>query len=294
MSETDNGDVMARISALVDADSGESPGDEHVDENQQEVDQEPAAQADIEEFLDANQEGAESPDDDGENENEQEQEQDLNEGLDVKALAERLGVDAAEIYDIQFKYGDGESMSLGELKDLGSRSKEIEAQGESLTIKLEDHENDQLRSRAEMNLIISMLPKEAISEHFVETAREQHRIAMSRERISLLEAIPAWQEPQAEKAGRELIISALDDYGFSKGEVAAMLDHRLVKVIHDFARLREKVRNKGEVVRGKIKAGKAGNKPGSSRSRKSADRLARAKDLASNDLRKGINTLFEV
>ena len=226
-------------------------------------------------------------------EEESESEPEPDESLDPKTLAERLGIDVDEVYGIKFKYGDdGESMSLGELKDLGTRVKTIDQEAETLEVDRTSLENDNMTSRAEIQNIVSMLPMEAITPQLVAAARQQHNNLVQNERVALLSAIPAWTEPTVELEARGEILENLKQYGFKAVEVNHMMDHRLIKMIHDFTRLKARLLPKTEEVRKLRKSGRL-NKPARDRSGESR-RVTRAKEIGqTGDTRGAINALFD-
>jgi hypothetical protein len=224
---------------------------------------------------------------------ESESDPDPDESLDPKALAEKLGIGVDEIYGIKFNYGDdGESLSLGELKDLGVRVKTIEQEAETLEVDRISLENDNMTSRAEIQNIVSLLPMDAITPQLVAAARQQHDNLVRDERVALLSAIPAWNEPGAELAARGEILENLKQYGFREVEVNHMMDHRLIKMVHDFTRLKSRLLPKTEEVRSLRKSGRL-NKPARDRSGESR-RVTKAKAIGkTGDVRGAINAIFD-
>lgn len=164
------------------------------------------------------------------------------EGATPKALAERLGIEASEIYKMRIPVGDsGDTISLGELKDVGVRASTLDAEVETFESDRTEYINEKMKSRNELQNIISLLPSELITPELIQQARTQHAAMVRTERIGLLEALPRWKDPAVESEARTNMLEHLKGYGFNEVEVNNMLDHRLVKLIADFTALKLKV-----------------------------------------------------
>lgn len=292
--------LQERIEALVDS------GREQEQDTDESDDQDPGEsedpRGDIESHLaddedresdqDDDQGESQGDEDDESDESQDSEDDDAGEGLSVTDLAEKLGIDPKEIYGLRFKYGDdGESLTLGELKDLGGLSTKLVEDSESIVQERDDILLDRMRSRSELNSILAMLPE--VSPEMMSEAKRQHQATVERERDSLLEILPAWADSAKEKLAREAIESNLADYGFNPLELTSILDHRMIFLLHDFTRLRESIRKpRAEIQR--IKGAKGSKKRPVPKGEKGAKRQARAKAIANKDgLRSGINSLFE-
>ena len=210
------------------------------------------------------------------------------ETLDAKALAEKLGLPIEELYAMRFPYGeDGDAITLGELKDAGIRARTIDAEGESLSQERDSFINDRMKSRSELQNIVSLLPE--IPAELMQAAQQQQHLTMQQERVSLLEAIPEWSDPGIEQPARAAIQENLNLYGFSELEAAYMVDHRLVKLLHDYTRLRSKlVAPKAQVSKMKKTTRR---KPRSKQSRK-REGVEQANRIGRSDVRGAINKLL--
>lgn len=267
-SEDPRGDIESH---LADDDDRESEQDDDQDESPGEDDQD---------------------DQDDQDESSDSEDDDAGEGLSVTDLAEKLGIDPAEVYGLRFKYGEtGESLTLGELKDLGGLSTQLHEDSESIVQERDDILLDRMRSRSELNSILAMLPE--VSAEMMTEAKRQYTATVARERDSLLEILPAWSDSGNEKIARDAIARNLADYGFNPLELTSILDHRMVFLLHDFTRLRESIRKpKAEIQR--IRGQKGSRKRKVPKGEKGSKRQARAKGIASKDgLQAGINSLFD-
>tara|TARA_R110000796_G_scaffold23154_1_gene66660 strand:- start:183 stop:1052 length:870 start_codon:yes stop_codon:yes gene_type:complete len=214
--------------------------------------------------------------------------------LDAKGLAEKLEMDIKDVYAIKFNYGDGESLTLGELKDLGGRAATIDAESESLEQSRDQFANLNMTARQELQSLVSLLPVEALSPDLLQAAKVQKETIVYNERIKLLNVIPDWKDPAIEAGARASMLENLKEYGFREVEAESMMDHRLVKLLHDYTRLRARVKPGQDAVKA-FKANK-GKKPNrtNSRRRQESQAYERAKEIGrTGNSRGAINAIFE-
>lgn len=295
ISDKDDQALRSRIDALL-ADPGEkdqdddredddAPGDE---ESQETGDDDTTLGLSDEDLIDTDQDEDEDQDQETDEEDDQETGEPL---MTAKELAEKLGVGVKDVYEIKFPYGrNGESLSLGELKDVGIRARDLDSQTTQLDIDREAHTNDKMVSRAEMQNIISLMPE--IPQQLVDQAKAQYRNVVNQERISLLSTIPAWSDPAKERTDRDAILVNLRTYGFTEVEMNHMLDHRLVKLLDDYTRLKGKlVKPKADIKA--MAAQKGGRKALPPGKRKRAANRKRANEIGrTGNTRGAINALL--
>lgn len=228
----------------------------------------------------------ESPDND-------EVENDQDEDLDANGLAEKLNITVAELYKVKFKYGDkGESLTLGELKDVGARANQLDDEAEMLIDDRTRLDNDNMKSRVEIQNIVSLLPAEALTPELMQKSKEQHESLVRQERIALHETIPGWKEPSVELEARLAMNAHLAEYGFKEVEANYMIDHRLIKFIHDMTVMRDRSKLKAAEVRKIAKKNQRRKRP--SVVKGSDSRHQKAKELGRRgDARGAINAIFE-
>ena len=226
----------------------------------------------------------EQPDNEGESLGEAEAET-----LDAKSLAEKLGIDVKDLYEMEFPYGEnGEAITLGELKDAGIRARTIDEEAETLTNDRNSYVNEQMKSRNELQQIVSLLPD--IPPGLRDAAIRQHDVVRQTERVKMLETVPEWRDPGKEQEAMNNISSTLKEYGYSDTEMSYMLDHRMIKLFHDFTRL------KGKLVKPKAAIQAVKKKSGSRR--KNPDRGKNKRDTAAaigskGNVKGAIDKLFE-
>lgn len=286
--------LRSRIDALLESKDDDQETDQDDDSQETDEQQEQIGIAD-EDINAAGQDDDDQETDQDEDDQETDQDdddQETDESLTAKDLAEKLGVNVKDIYKIKFPYGrNGESLSLGELKDVGIRARDLDSQTTQLESDREAYTNDKMVSRAEMQNIISLLPE--IPQQLVDQAQAQYRNVVSQERVALMETIPAWSDPAKEKAARTDILTNLKTYGFTAVEMDHMLDHRLVKLLDDFTRLKGKlVKPKSDIQA--MKKGATGKKRAPVGSRKRQSNRKRSVEMGKQgDTRGAINTLLD-
>ena len=217
--ETDESDVSA--SSSQDEDPGETLGMSEADlaaesENEDTVDE------DLDESQEDGERTVEEP-----------------EPLDAQGLAEKLDMSIEDIYAIKFNTGEGDPLTLGELKDAGTRVRTLVEDTEQLDAARVNHTNDTMRARAEIQQIVSLLPE--IPDELIRLAQHQYQQVSERERVNLVKAIPAFRDPSVEAERKAGMLDTVSQYGFNEVELNHMIDHRLVKLIDDFTRLRQKL-----------------------------------------------------
>lgn len=89
-----------------------------------------------------------------------------------------------------------------------------------------------------------------------QTAQQRHGAALSqyqqqqkqkrdeilqKEAGLILEAVPEWREPKVAAEGRQRIANLMAEYGFERNSLDGVMDSRIIRVLHEFAQLKEKV-----------------------------------------------------
>lgn len=79
-----------------------------------------------------------------------------------------------------------------------------------------------------------------------ESAKAAHQALVAQQKAEVaqrelqltLQHIPEWQNPEAFQAGATAVAELGQTYGFSQAEMAALADHRMIRVMHDLVSLR--------------------------------------------------------
>ena len=156
----------------------------------------------------------------------------------IKALAEKLGVDAADLYKVKIPMSNGEVMSLGQLKDAVQSGLDVDSRTQELTQKQIEYENQRLKERAEVTALLSKV-QHAITPEMVEQTRAERDQLIARERQALLEAVPEWRDAETYTRDRTALVEFVGEYGVSEAEFSNVTDHRLVKLLRDAHKLKQ-------------------------------------------------------
>ncbi|HSC79914.1 MAG TPA: hypothetical protein VLC08_06155 [Chitinolyticbacter sp.] len=191
------------------------------------------------------------PDDDDQGDPDEEGDED-DAGQDKPATldeaAKRLGMTRQEFNAIPVQVG-AQSMTLGELKAKLPELLKLDQSREQLEDDRGTWELERIASYRNINAIIDALPKNAHTAGMLRELERQHENERNRELESLHFARPRWADPTYATGARDKIAKMAADYGITRAEINALMDHRHVLLAQDFAELREKVKASREAAR---------------------------------------------
>lgn len=184
--------------------------------------------------------------------------------MTLKALAEKLEMPVKDLYSVEL--GDG--MTIGQLKD---RMKDL-TQADDVLATAEDRrqqvENELMQRRRELAVAAQNLGREPTEAERQQATRAWHDY-VEHETTQVMNVIPEWKDPAIAEPERTAVVGLLKDYGLSDTEIANTVDHRQIKLINDFARLRSKVRAAAEQQRiGQKRAPQRSNRSGQDTSKR--------------------------
>lgn len=194
--------------------------DEKPDTDDLETDDEVEAKADEDADLETGDEADEAD------------ESDEVEAYKLENLAEKLGVEAEDVYNIEVPIADGETATISELKDAYKDVEAINTERETLEHTRVTQQNEQLAARDQITKLVSLLGDQVPDELWqaVEDIQGQE-VAKAGE--SMLAAIPDWKEPAAVKADMTAMGEHLKSYGFTAADLGRVMDSRLMVYIRD-------------------------------------------------------------
>lgn len=166
----------------------------------------------------------------------------------LQSLAEKSGLDLKELYAVAVPLGDGrEATTLGGLKDQFQEYSRLVEKTEAFEENRTEFENNMIRSRAELQQIIAKLPAESLSQELLAEVASEYAETRQREQTALLSVKPDWKDPAAYALAQDQILETASEYGFTRHDLNAVIDHRLIKLLHDFhvMRVRFKDANAG-------------------------------------------------
>jgi hypothetical protein len=177
--------------------------------------------------------------------------EELLEQLQVKDLADRVGMKAADLYDqLQVPLPDGRgSVSLDELKGAYLETAAREDQRAEFELERETFADDRNRRelqdiRLQRELASVMQFVQELPPELVEQGQAAHAETMAREQELLYRALPELRDPVKFDQLRQTQIETAREYGFTRGEVDSISDHRLIVLLRDLSELkRDKAEN---------------------------------------------------
>lgn len=128
-------------------------------------------------------------------------------------------------YKQSIPLSDGTKITLGELKD------HYQAHASNLAALIE-RENQVMAKHSELQEMAQYLQLPPEVRERIEAQQRQH---LQAQHGLMIGAIPEWKDPAAFEKGRAAIFGLGEEYGVDLSKVT---DHKVVKMLHDFARLR--------------------------------------------------------
>jgi hypothetical protein len=166
--------------------------------------------------------------------------------------AERLGVDAAELYKLAVPMG-GESppMTLGELKDAATEWKAGAAERIEWDTEAARQRNELANARDELQQLVALIPEQARTPEMMARATAEFERVKNDEARKLLQRVPEWRDHQRYTAEKEVRASHLEPFGFSGAELESVIDSRLMAYVRHNALREKRIAAALEASRGK-------------------------------------------
>lgn len=151
-------------------------------------------------------------------------------GLDE--IAAKAGLDAKALYErMEVPIGDGESMTLGALKDLAISGRKAIAEADKLAQDYDDKHTELMVARRELSDLSEKLSPEDRA-----TLKQINESRSQRELRALVQAIPSWKDKATLDKEQNLIFGLGAKYGIRRAELESLVDdHRMIKLLRDIA-----------------------------------------------------------
>ncbi len=188
--------------------------------------------------------------------------------LAMQSLAEKAGITLEELFATEVPLGGQlEATTLGKLKDDFSDYSQLQETKTAFEDQRTDFENDMIRSRAELQEVISLLTQQGVEipQEMIVQAQTTLQDTKARERAALLTIKPEWKNPEVFAVAMDQILETVSEYGFTRTDLDSVLDHRLTKLLHDF-----------HIMRGRFKDANAQRKRVVTQSRQKRAKSAKA------------------
>jgi len=153
----------------------------------------------------------------------------------LNELAERTGIKVEDLYAIEIPASEdgGESQSFGSLKDLAASESDHAGRELQLEERRVKFGHDQAKARAELEIVLKSLPEGAIKPEVLAQARREREVMLDREAVRVLDVIPEWSNDDIKRADLVGIGEHMEQYGYEKGHVDQVADHRMLRYMRD-------------------------------------------------------------
>lgn len=163
-----------------------------------------------------------------ENEEAEPEQAELEESEQKAEDSEKSGID----YDQKIPMPNGESVSIGELKDAWQQQTDK-------TLEFIEREN---ALKSEMSLLHSVAESlEGLPAEQKQQLIESRKAEVDRENKLVMQVIPEWSNPETLKADYQNIMDLAASYG-AVDSVKAVFDHKLVNILNDYAKIRASIK----------------------------------------------------
>ena len=155
-------------------------------------------------------------------------------------IAERLGMDPAALYAVAIPTGrgDGSTETLGALKDRALKAQGLEVERLAWERERDGGRSELAKARAELQDLLAILPPAALAPATLQALRDRQERARGEQMRLLLAAEPSWRDERAYQQDLASIVALAADYGFSSEDVQSVVDHRLMRLLAGYARMR--------------------------------------------------------
>lgn len=143
-------------------------------------------------------------------------------------------------YGLKVPMTDGEPVTLGELKDAWQNR-------QSAMLELTNRENDVLRETEKAQMLLSYV--EDLPPHIREAAKANAVADYQREMQLLVTIVPETKTPEGVNAMRTAIYGLAAEYGVPKRDIDQVKHAVTIKMMYDFARLKQSIRAAKENVK---------------------------------------------
>jgi hypothetical protein len=164
---------------------------------------------------------------------------------DLTSLAEKLQATPDKLYGVKVPMADGESRTLGELKDGFRSAQALEAERGKLHEERSRFQTDHRQTLQELEDVVRHFGQ-ALTPEAVQAVRAARNQRLQGELADLLEAVPEWKDPVRWTAERQLIEQVAQECGYRPGELDEIADARILRVLRRAALAKE---SKGEPVK---------------------------------------------
>jgi hypothetical protein len=160
--------------------------------------------------------------------------------ITLSSLANHLGVEQSDVYELDIPIADGESVTLGQLKDEYKEYGTAKDYQAKLTGERDTFEKQVLQTRSELNAIMANIP-ENMRGQLIEAASGHQKQWQDDQEKAVLEAIPDWADSDKRAKDRESLVTDGAEYGFTAAEITYTQDARTLRMLNDFSKMKREL-----------------------------------------------------
>lgn len=169
---------------------------------------------------------------------------------DLAAVAERLGVQVADLYAVKVPASGGrEPLTIGQIKDRFAEFESLEADRLQFSESRIQQERDLEQARAEIRELLSAIPGEHLKKEVLQRVAQRVAERNTAARAKVVEVIPEWRDENLRTTETKELDKLMEGYGFPAGFASGIHDARLLKFMRDAMRREQQVRKALESVR---------------------------------------------
>lgn len=129
-------------------------------------------------------------------------------------LSKALGIEKKDLYGVKLVLNDQETVvSIGELKDAYQDSSDLSFEKIEWGERKSKEEQELSRARQELEVLVSLVPKESLKKEQVEAAAKVVQSQLERAKKDLHRRVPEWDDAELKKQEGKEIDEYLADYG---------------------------------------------------------------------------------
>lgn len=165
------------------------------------------------------------------------------EGLVLKDVAEKVGVSLEDLYKVRIPMPDeGDALTLAEIKDLATEHRRTAVERVEWETNRAEQTNAIANAVQELQQLAAMIPAEMRTPEMLRHAETRNAALKEMEAGRLLQRIPEFKDPARYTAAMEQMVPLVERYGFKPEELRSVLDHRLIAMVHDYARFDARIK----------------------------------------------------
>ena len=140
-------------------------------------------------------------------------------------------------YELLIPIGPGhEDATLGTLKDFYKENQDWQTERTEWDNTRSAQENEQMVVRQEVTKLVQLLGD--VKPEVMAQLQTMNKVNAATEQALLLQVRPEWSDPDVKQTASTAMLETAKEYGFSSAEYNAIDDHKVIKLLDDFTKLK--------------------------------------------------------